>query len=149
MAFCFFLIFVFLVGAAVGSGLNVCAYRLPYEKSILWPGSRCGHCYQPVRWYDNVPLVSFWVLRGRCRACGARFSSRYFFVELATALAFAGLFYLEVAENALGLPILETTKMFIFLGNVPLAAWATFSFHAILLSFLLAASLCDLDHMEI
>src|SRR5205085_8258616 len=49
--------FAFAVGAAVGSCLNVCIYRIPYEKSLLWPGSRCGHCFQPVRWYDNLPLV--------------------------------------------------------------------------------------------
>ncbi len=45
--------FAFALGAAVGSWLNVCIYRIPYEKSLLWPGSRCGHCFQPVRWYDN------------------------------------------------------------------------------------------------
>src|SRR5579871_5906936 len=77
----------FVLGAIVGSFLNVCIARLPQEKSLLWPpGSRCGHCFQPVRWHDNIPLVSYWVLRGRCRSCGATFSSRYFFVELATAL---------------------------------------------------------------
>src|SRR5579872_4961937 len=90
---------VFAVGAAVGSFLNVCVYRIPYERSFLWPGSRCGSCLQPIRWYDNLPLLSYWILRGRCRSCGARFSIRYFFVELLTALAFAGLYYLEVYRN--------------------------------------------------
>src|SRR5262249_54090573 len=82
---------VFILGAGVGSFLNVCAYRLPYEKSVLWPGSRCGSCFQAIRWYDNVPLLSYWLRRGRCRSCGASFSSRYFFVELFTGAAFAGL----------------------------------------------------------
>src|SRR5688500_3892673 len=96
----FWLAAVFLVGAAVGSFLNVCIYRLPLEKSILWPReSRCGHCLQPVRWRDNIPLLSYWLLGGRCRSCGQGFSPRYFFVELLTALGLVGLFYLEVELN--------------------------------------------------
>src|SRR5258705_11933036 len=114
MLFYLSVVFFFLLGAVVGSGLNVCAYRLPYEKSILWPGSHCGHCYQAVRWYDNVPLVSYWLLRGRCRACGAPFSMRYFLVELFTGLAFSGLFYLEVADNVRPLPFVRL----MFLGIV-------------------------------
>jgi leader peptidase (prepilin peptidase)/N-methyltransferase len=96
-------VFVFLIGAAVGSFLNVCIYRIPLEKSIFWPRSRCGNCFQPVRGYDNIPLVSYLLLRGRCRTCKARFSPRYFLVELLTALAFVGLFYLEVVVNVNGL----------------------------------------------
>ena len=80
MAVYVWLIGVFVIGAVVGSFINVCVARLPLEKSILWPGSRCGKCLQPVRWYDNVPLVSYWLLRGRCRSCGERFSIQYFLV---------------------------------------------------------------------
>ena len=80
---------VFVLGCVVGSGLNVCIYRLPYEKSLFWPNSTCGHCYQPIRWYDNIPLVSYWVLRGRCRTCKTKFSMRYFWVELFTGVVFA------------------------------------------------------------
>src|SRR5262249_34043081 len=140
---------VFLVGAAVGSWVNVCVYRLPYEKSVVWPGSRCGHCYQAVRWYDNIPLVSYWVLRGRCRTCGAPFSARYFLGELFTGLLFAGLFYLEVVQNALGLQQPFAGGWMIANVRVPLELWAAFAFHAVLVTFLLTASLCDLDHMEI
>src|SRR3954471_24236672 len=92
----FWFVFVFLVGAAMGSFINVCVARLPFEKSILWPGSHCFKCFQPVRWYDNLPLLSYWILRGRCRRCRAPFSIRYFLVELFTGLAFAGLFYADV-----------------------------------------------------
>lgn len=60
----FILIFLFILGAIVGSFLNVCIYRIPRERSILWPGSHCGNCWQAIRWYDNIPLVSYWVLRG-------------------------------------------------------------------------------------
>src|SRR5215831_11986101 len=102
------LVLVFVLGAVVGSFLNVCVHRIPvYERSIFWPSSRCGHCFQPIRWYDNVPLLSYWLLRGRCRKCGAPFSIRYFLVELFTGLAFAGLFYLEVAQNVLNLSPLQ------------------------------------------
>src|SRR5439155_6452609 len=103
----FWFVVLFVIGAAVGSFLNVCVYRLPYEKSLLWPGSHCGNCYQPVRWYDNLPLVSYWLLRGRCRTCGIRFSFRYFFIELLTGLSFAGLFFLELQLNVLHLPALK------------------------------------------
>src|SRR5437588_5566393 len=92
----FLLVFVFMLGAIVGSLLNVCIYRIPLEKSIIWPGSRCSHCLQPIRWYHNLPLLSYLLLRGRCATCATRFSSRYFLVELLTGLAFVALFYLEV-----------------------------------------------------
>jgi leader peptidase (prepilin peptidase)/N-methyltransferase len=95
----FWIVLVFVTGAVVGSFLNVCIFRVPLEKSVFWPGSRCGHCYQPIRGYDNIPLVSYWLLRGRCRICKTSFSSRYFFVELLTALSFVGLFHLEVVVN--------------------------------------------------
>jgi leader peptidase (prepilin peptidase)/N-methyltransferase len=141
--------FVFVLGAGVGSFVNVCVYRLPYERSLLWPGSRCGRCFQPVRWYDNIPLISYWLLWGRCRTCGEPFSIRYFLVELCTALAFTGLFYLEIVCNVLDLPFLAGQQFNFEWGWLPWQAWAVFFYHAILVSFLLVASLCDLDDMEI
>src|SRR4051794_28728649 len=99
VALAYWLVLAFVLGAAFGSFINVIVARLPFEKSLVWPGSRCGVCLQPVRWYDNLPLVSYLVLRGRCRNCGASFSPRYFFIELLTGLGFAGLFYVEVALN--------------------------------------------------
>jgi leader peptidase (prepilin peptidase)/N-methyltransferase len=143
------LVFVFLLGAAVGSWLNVCVYRLPYEKSIAWPGSHCGQCYQPIPWFDNVPLLSYWLLGGRCRCCGSRYSIRYFAVELLTACLFTGLFWLIVIENILDLRVGWYGVRAVALGQIEPGLWAAFLFHALLLSLLLAASLCDLDHMEI
>src|SRR5947208_9418993 len=100
----FWLVFAFLLGTAVGSFLNVIVARLPYEKSVLWPGSRCGNCYQPIRFFfDNIPLLSYLLLRGRCRTCKARFSIRYFLVELFVALAFVGVFVFEIADNINGI----------------------------------------------
>src|SRR4051812_35273332 len=97
------LLFTFVLGGAVGSFLNVCVARLPVEKSLLWPTSRCFSCLQPIRWYDNIPLVSYLWLRGRCRTCNKRFSVRYFLVELFTGLAFMGLFYVEVFADVFNL----------------------------------------------
>ncbi|MEN6625941.1 MAG: prepilin peptidase [Candidatus Sumerlaeia bacterium] len=81
---------IVVLGAAIGSFLNVCIYRIPLGISLSWPGSHCYSCGQPVRWYDNIPLVSYLVLRGHCRHCGAHFSPRYFFVELLTAALVLG-----------------------------------------------------------
>jgi leader peptidase (prepilin peptidase) / N-methyltransferase len=78
-----------LLGALIGSFLNVVAHRLPRGESLLSPGSRCPECEAPVKPYDNVPVVSWLLLRGRCRNCGAPISPRYPLVELVTALAFA------------------------------------------------------------
>jgi leader peptidase (prepilin peptidase)/N-methyltransferase len=80
----------FAPGLALGSFLNVVAARMPIRRSIVHPGSACMSCAAPIRWYDNLPLVSYAFLRGRCRACGARIPLRYPGVELATAALWAG-----------------------------------------------------------
>jgi leader peptidase (prepilin peptidase) / N-methyltransferase len=77
------------VGAVIGSFLNVVIHRLPRRQSLVSPPSRCPQCETPVKPYDNVPVVSWLVLRGRCRHCGAPISPRYPVVELLTALVFA------------------------------------------------------------
>ncbi|HKP21376.1 MAG TPA: prepilin peptidase [Thermoleophilaceae bacterium] len=76
-------------GGVIGSFLNVVAWRVPRGESLISPGSRCPECGSPVKPYDNVPVLSWLVLRGRCRNCGAPISPRYPLVELATALTFA------------------------------------------------------------
>ncbi len=82
--------FAVLPGLAVGSFLNVVAARLPERRSILRPRSSCGSCSTPIAWYDNVPVVSWLLLRGRCRTCGAPIGLIYPAVELATAGLLAG-----------------------------------------------------------
>lgn len=76
---------IFAVGAAIGSFLNVCIWRIPREESIISPSSHCPSCQQPIRFYDNIPFISFLILRGRCRQCGISISPRYPFVEGLTA----------------------------------------------------------------
>jgi leader peptidase (prepilin peptidase)/N-methyltransferase len=137
----YWLIVVFLLGTAVGSFLNVVIARLPREKSIIWPGSHCGSCFQPIRWYDNLPLLGYLWLRGRCRTCGTRFSIRYFAVEFLTGLLFAGLFYLEVIRNVHHWPLLNGPFFFYYPGPY----WAGFLYDAALMSFLLAAAGCDMS----
>ena len=78
---------IFVFGAVLGSFLNVCIHRLPAGKSIVFPASRCPACRTPIRPYDNIPLVSYLLLRGRCRACGASISIRYPLVEFITGVA--------------------------------------------------------------
>jgi leader peptidase (prepilin peptidase)/N-methyltransferase len=75
-------LFGFIFGTIVGSFLNVCIHRLPHESSIILPSSHCPHCETPIRFYDNIPLISFALLRGKCRACHAPISWRYPLVEL-------------------------------------------------------------------
>ncbi len=76
---------VFVFGAIVGSFLNVCILRLPKGESIVSPPSHCPACKSPIPFYDNIPLISYLILRARCRYCGTRISFRYFVVELLMA----------------------------------------------------------------
>src|SRR6185295_12536412 len=82
--------FAVLPGLAVGSFLNVVAARLPERRSIVFPRSACGACRTPIAWYDNVPVVSYLILRGRCRTCRTRIGLLYPAVEVSTAVLLAG-----------------------------------------------------------
>jgi len=86
-------IFAFVLGAVVGSFLNVCIWRIPESMSIVTPPSHCPECGHSIRFYDNIPLISYLILRGRCRACGGRISPRYPFVEGLTGLMALFLFW--------------------------------------------------------
>jgi leader peptidase (prepilin peptidase)/N-methyltransferase len=78
-----------LFGLLIGSFLNVCIYRWPRDLSVVQPRSACIECEKPIAWYDNVPVLSYFILRGRCRQCGARILWRYPVVELLTGISFA------------------------------------------------------------
>ncbi len=88
------LVFAFLLGSFVGSFLNVCIHRLPRNESVVLPPSRCYSCGTHVQWYDNLPLVSWLVLRGRCRWCDAPFSARYLAIEALVGLLTASIVWL-------------------------------------------------------
>lgn len=102
----------FIFGSMIGSFLNVCIVRLPHEKSVVFPGSHCVKCQAPIRWYDNIPIFSYFVLGGKCRTCKAPFSFRYCLVEIITALTFLG-FYLYFGLDIRLLPYLVMTSGFI------------------------------------
>ena len=81
-------IFTFVIGSIVGSFLNVCISRLPNDESIISPASHCPHCKAKINWHDNIPLISYLLLRGKCRSCEGTISIRYPIVELLTGLFF-------------------------------------------------------------
>ena len=108
-----------------------------------------GRAFGPLRWRDNIPLLSYWLLGGRCRHCGATFSIRYFLIELGTALGFLGLFVVEIIFNIHDLPFFSVNHGHILAGRVPWQAWVFFGHHAVLLSLLIVAAACDLDRREI
>ncbi|MFM2353119.1 MAG: hypothetical protein RLZZ608_525 [Actinomycetota bacterium] len=97
-------------GAAIGSFLNVVIHRVPLGVSIVRPPSACSACSAPVRPYDNIPIISWLVLRGRCRDCTAPFSIRYPLIELVTALAFAAIAGVQLSA------LFSTTSMMDALG---------------------------------
>jgi leader peptidase (prepilin peptidase) / N-methyltransferase len=85
--------FFFLFGIVIGSFLNVCISRIPEDLSIVSPGSRCPRCFKPIKPYDNIPVFSWLILRGKCRNCGLPISPMYPLVELATGLIFVLTYY--------------------------------------------------------
>lgn len=85
--------FLFVMGLILGSFANVCIVRVPEKKSIVWPGSACPKCQKPIRWYDNVPVLSWIFLRAKCRQCGQPISVQYPLVELIMGVLFAAAAY--------------------------------------------------------
>ena len=108
-------IFLFLIGLVLGSFLNVLIERLPNDESIIAPGSHCPNCKHPVRIYDNIPLISYLILRGKCRDCGEPISIHYPIVESVTGLVLAGLFW----ADGLSIEFLSHALLILFL--IPIA----------------------------
>lgn len=108
-----------VLGAMLGSFLNVCVHRLPRNESVITPRSRCPACGHGIAWYDNVPLLSWLLLRARCRHCGAPISVRYPLVELAVVLIWAGsVAWLGVSLEALAAAVFVTLLLGIALTDV-------------------------------
>jgi len=122
-------VWLFALGGAIGSFLNVVIHRLPAGMSLLRPGSHCPACKQPIRWFDNVPIISWLILGGRCRDCRAAISPRYPAVEAVTATMFVVLGMVEVFSGGTNLPQL----------------CAMYAYHLLLLCTLLAAVMIDCD----
>ena len=125
-------LWLFAMGCCIGSFLNVVIYRLPREKSLVHPGSSCPHCGQVIRFYDNIPLLSWLILRAKCRRCKGPISPRYFIVELLTGSVFLGLYLAYFHTNVW--PSLHIN-----------GAWFVYLIHIILLSAFIAASGIDLE----
>ena len=104
---------VALLGLAVGSFLNVCIYRLPRGVSVVVPGSYCPACRRAIRWFDNVPVVAYLVLRGRCRSCGAPIGSVYPLVEMAAAGLFLAQLHVVGLQPLLVARLLFTAAMIV------------------------------------
>jgi leader peptidase (prepilin peptidase)/N-methyltransferase len=130
---------LFILGTVIGSFLNVVIYRLPLGKSLLHPPSQCGSCGYRIPFRENLPLISFLRLKGRCRNCGAPFSSRYFWMELLTGLGFVAIYFFEICW--------EPTCHYQFGGfwslaggTFPPGSWLVFFYHAFLFCYLLVAA---------
>ncbi|MBC7977560.1 MAG: prepilin peptidase [Myxococcales bacterium] len=131
-------VFVVVLGLLWGSFANVCIYRwppsdaFPNGRSVVTPGSHCFACQTPIRWYDNVPLLAWLWLRGRCRACQAPFSARYLIVEAVTGALFGVSWWAAVIAPSLFEPFDQRLMHF--------AVYAVFCFVMVVVTFI------DLDH---
>ena len=138
---------LFAVGGAVGSFLNVVVYRLPRGMSIVTPGSHCPACNRPIRWFDNVPIFAWLWLRGRCRDCRAAISPRYCVVETLTAVLFLVLGAAEGLSGGANLPLrsagLPEGTTVPGMSYLQLAGICVY--HLLLLGTLLCATLIELD----
>jgi leader peptidase (prepilin peptidase)/N-methyltransferase len=125
-------VFAVAFGLLWGSFANVCIYRWPAGRSVVAPGSHCTACQAPIRWYDNVPVLSWLWLRGRCRACQAVFSPRYLVVEATTGALFGVAWWAAVVAPAMFEPFGARL--------LHAAIYAAFCFAMVVISFI------DLDH---
>ncbi len=145
---------LFLIGACIGSFLNVVVYRLPLGLSLVTPPSACPKCNHKLAAYDNVPILGWIWLGGKCRYCREPISVRYPLVELATAVLFVG-YYLLVFQYGYGPYEISTSRDIINVAQVQITTavipkdWALLAMNLFLIGVLLAASLIDLDHFII
>jgi len=128
------IVFLAILGGCVGSFLNVVIHRLPRAESLIVPRSHCPRCRCSIRWFDNIPVLSYFILRARCRSCGSAISIRYCLIELSTAVAFVALydaFYKSQMHMGLETPMLDG---------------AVFAAHLALLAGLIVCSVLDIEY---
>ncbi|MCG8448208.1 MAG: prepilin peptidase [Pirellulales bacterium] len=136
------------IGACIGSFLNVVAYRMPLGMSVIWKPSHCPKCKHPIRAYDNVPILGWLWLRGRCRDCGEPISPRYAIIEALMGAAFFVLAYVELFSGGVNLPGGPITEFTGANENVWNPNWpliACYSWHCLLLSILMTLCLLRRD----
>lgn len=119
---------VFVLGASIGSFLNVCIYRMPRDLSIVRPGSHCPHCHQSIYWYHNIPLVSFLLLGGQCHFCRNPISPRYLIVELLSASLFVALYIYSFSTSR---PLLFFSFFAFFIAGLIVATFIDLEFYLI------------------
>jgi len=140
----FLIIVGFVLGACFGSFFNVVIYRLPKNESIVLPSSHCMNCGEPIRWYDNIPILSYFILRGKCRDCGTEFSIRYALVELLTAVLFALVVY-KYSYLVTNIRTVERASAL----RIYLAATGITIFHLFFVGGMIIATFIDFDHQII
>jgi leader peptidase (prepilin peptidase)/N-methyltransferase len=113
------MVFIFVLGTVFGSFLNAVIYRLPRGISLIWPPSACPHCHTRIKFYDNIPLLSYVLLRGKCRHCGKRISIRYPLVEAASGLL---LVWVLLADGPPGL-VTSRSVFVLFLLAIAIIDW--------------------------
>jgi len=144
-------VWLFVFGGVIGSFLNVVVYRLPAGMSLIEPGSHCPACKTPIRWFDNVPILGWLMLRGRCRDCRAKISPRYPLVEAITATLFLVLGVVECLWDGVNLP-LRTVPMpdgAVFTLRPAAELWWIYAYHLLLLCTLLTAALIEYDRYRL
>ncbi len=109
-----FFVYAFIIGACIGSFINVVAYRLPRNESVITPRSHCRYCKYKLKWYENIPLISWIILRGKCRACKNTISGSYFVIELFCACLFFICNFTSYANYANNMIIYSTIGGWLF-----------------------------------
>ena len=135
-------VWIALLGAFFGSFMNVVIYRLPAGKRLAHPGSTCPFCGHGVRWFDNIPVLSWLALRGRCRDCKRSIAGRYPFVEALVGAMFLWLVLAEVHSNGTTLPHLHNTRQ---PGAEESALWIGYAYRLLMMCTLLCAVLIEYD----
>jgi leader peptidase (prepilin peptidase)/N-methyltransferase len=140
------------IGACLGSFINVVAYRMPRGMSVVWKPSHCPQCGHAIRARDNVPVLGWLMLRGRCRDCGGAISPRYAVVEAAMGTAFFTLAYVELFSGGSNLPGRPPAELTGALHTVWFPDWSiirVYAYHVALLCVLMAMALIDQDRRRI
>lgn len=129
----------FVLGAAVGSFANVCIYRIPWEKSLVWPSSRCPRCLASIAPRDNWPILGWVLLGGRCRSCKEPIAARYPLIEALVGILFVAAYLVDVLAVGDSLMMGDSLAQSLFRAG----------YHQLLLAFLVVATFIDYDHMII